>query len=439
MPDSPDIVTGDAAALRRDPLSHGLWVESAPGAPAAEPLAGQVDADVVVVGAGFTGLAAALRLAEKGASVVVLEAHDIGFGASGRNVGLVNAGLWLSPAEVVDRLGSDCGERLMKLLEEAPARVFGLIEKHDMPCEARRAGTLHCAHSPAGFEDLRRRAGQWTSRGAPVELLDRRAAADKLGTGYFHGALLDRRAGTIHPLGYVRGLARAAMKAGARIHTGATVGSLSRVQDRWQATTNAGSATSRSVVIATNAYTEAVAPIAECIVPFSFFQVATPPLPRDVRDTILPEGHGAWDTAKVLTSLRLDAKGRLIAGSIGMLDPGRRGVHARWIERKIRRMFPQLEAVSFEYGWHGTIATTGDHLPRMAEPYPGVVAAYGYNGRGIGPGTVFGSAMADYLLGGDPRELPLPLTPMTPAPFRGLRALGIELGVRTGHWMSDRV
>lgn len=429
----------DAAdTLSQDPLSHGLWARSAAAPPAAAPLSGDARTDVVVIGAGFSGLAAALRLAERGAAVTVLEARDIGYGASGRNVGLVNAGLWLSPREIVDRLGSDHGERLMDLLGDAPDRVFELIERHAMQCEAARRGTLHCAHSAAGFEELGRRAEDWQSRGAPVELLETHKAAGKIGSDFFHGALLDPRAGTIQPLGYSRGLARAAERAGARIHARSAVRALSSASGGWKAETDNGAVTADKVILATNAYTEAVASIADCVVPFSFFQLATPPLPEEVRRTILPDGHGAWDTARILTSLRMDAQGRLVAGSIGRLDRGRRGIHASWLRRKLGRVFPQIGETGFEHGWHGTIATTGDHLPRMAEPQPGMVAAYGYNGRGIGTGTVFGPVLADYALDGDARALPLPLTPMMPEPWRALRAAGIELGVKAYHFIADR-
>jgi len=428
----------DNDALTRNPVTHGLWAQSAASPPEAEPLAGEASADVLVIGAGFTGLAAALRLAERGASVAVLEAQDIGYGGSGRNVGLVNAGLWLSPREVVERLGNDYGERLMALLGGAPARVFELIEHHGMECESVQEGTLHCAHSPAGFDDLRRRAGDWRARGAPVELLEKQKAAGHIGSDYFHGALLDPRAGTVQPLGYSRGLAHAAGRSGARLYDRTAVRALTRLGGGWRARADNGTVTADKVIIATNAYTESMAPVADCLVPFSFFQLATPPLPPETRRSILPDGHGAWDTAKMLTSLRLDREGRLIAGSIGRLDRKHRGIHARWLRRKVRQVFPQIGEVTFEHGWHGIIGTTGDHLPRLSETQPGVVAAWGYNGRGIGTGTVFGPALADYALDGDADALPLPLSPMTPEPWRALRALGIELGVRAYHFISNR-
>ncbi len=326
----------------------------------------------------------------------------------------------------------------MTLLGDAPTRVFELIEKHEIQCEAGRNGTLHCAHSAPASRNCAcgRRIGPpaayrwicWIVRPPP-----RRSAAT-ISTE----RLLDRRTGTIQPLGYARGLAAAAIQTGARILTRTPVRSLARRDGRWRARSDRGTASSRSVILATNAYTEAVAPIARCVVPFSFFQLATPPLPKEMRETILPGGHGAWDTAKILTSLRLDGEGRLIVGSIGRLDPGRRGIHASWMRRKTRQMFPQLGSISFEHGWYGTIGTTGDHLPRISQPEEGVIAVYGYNGRGIGPGTVFGRVLADYVLSDGSGELPLPLTPMTPEPMRWLRALGIEAGVRAHHFVSSR-
>lgn len=192
------------------------------------------------------------------------------------------------------------------------------------------------------------------------------------------------------------------------------------------------------MILATNAYTESVAPIAGCVVPYTFFQLSTPPLAPEVRASILPEGQGAWDTGKILTSLRLDNEGRLVVGSFGRLDRRLRGVHAAWMRRKVRRMFPQIGPVSFEHGWQGIIAKTGDNLPRMSQPQPGMITAYGYNGRGIGTGTVFGAALADYALDGDADALPLPLKSMTPESMRSLHVLGIDLAVTAYHYISNR-
>ena len=168
--------------MRLDPSSHGLWEHTAPPPPPTSSLIDDLAADVVVIGAGYTGLSAALHLAEAKASIVALEAVEVGFGCSGRNVGLVNAGLWIMPDDVAAKLGAVYGARLLELLGEAPGSVFGLIEKHAISCEAARNGTLHCAVGARGVAELDERARQWTARDASVRLLDRAQTADRIGT-----------------------------------------------------------------------------------------------------------------------------------------------------------------------------------------------------------------------------------------------------------------
>lgn len=148
--------------------SHGLWELTAPAPPYTGPLVGDLQADVVVIGGGYTGLSAAIRLAEGGVRVILLEASEIGFGGSGRNVGLVNAGMWVMPDTLSDTLGSPFGERLIELLGGGPQEVFALIERYGIDCEVERAGTLHCAVGRRGLEEIQIRAEQWQKRGAPV-------------------------------------------------------------------------------------------------------------------------------------------------------------------------------------------------------------------------------------------------------------------------------
>ncbi len=237
-----------------DPLSHGLWERTAPPAPPTAPLAGDVKADVVVVGCGYTGLAAALRLAEAGARVVALELVEVGYGAAGRNVGFVNAGMWVMPAEIPKALGPDYGERAMTLLDDGPAAVWALIEEHAIDCDPVRNGTLKCAVGQAGLAELEERAAQLCARGAPVSVLSAAEAAARLGTTAYSGALFDRRAGTIQPLAYARGLARAAVEAGAVLHTQSAARAAERTNGAWRVATERGSATADWIIVATDAY-----------------------------------------------------------------------------------------------------------------------------------------------------------------------------------------
>ena len=399
-----------------------LWDETSEEIFQASPMAADVTTDLAIVGGGYTGLSTALHAAEKGLEACVLEARQIGYGGSGRNVGLVNAGLWLPPQDVRAKLGGERGARLVALLGDGPNCVMSLIERHQIRCELTRSGTIHAAHSQSGFKDLSRRAEEWTRLGAPVRLLSRQEAAEKIGSSAFYGGLLDARAGTINPMGYVRGLARAAHAAGARIHTGATVTKLVKQPEGWLLETGAGVVRAKSVVLATNAYSDDLWPgLKSSFVPIHYFQVATVPLGARVAH-ILPERQGIWDTGQIMFSLRRDAADRLIIGSMGAVIGGEKGLSERWAARKLRRLFPDLGPVEVEKSWHGQIAMTGDHLPRIHRLDEGLYTPIGYNGRGIAPGTVFGKAMADLIAGGSEADLPMPVTGVKPEATRSLKA-----------------
>lgn len=415
--------------------SHGLWERTAPPGPQTPALAGDVAAEVAVVGAGFTGLSAALHLAERGVDVVVLEAAEVGYGASGRNVGLVNAGMWVMPDALEAALGPVHGPRLLALLGDGPAAVFDLVARHGIPCEAEPVGTLHCAVGQSGLAEIEARAAQWSRLGAPVELLDATATAARTGTQAFAGALLDRRAGTIQPLAYVRGLARAAIAAGARVHGDSPVVATQRAGDAWRLVTARGSVRAARVIAATDAYTGAVWPeLRREQVALPYFNLATAPLSSNLRRSILPERQGAWDTRSVLSHFRLDAQGRLIVGSVGALRGTGTAVHRAWARRMVRRLFPQLGEAPFEAEWYGRIGMTADHLPRFHRLAEGVVSVSGYNGRGIAPGTVFGRELARLLTGEiDEAGMALPLTAPRRAPARLAREAFIEAGAQVAH------
>lgn len=426
--------------MRDDPRSHGLWEASAPPAPDTAPLRSDLTADVVVVGGGFTGLSAALHLAEGGASVAVLEGVEVGFGGSGRNVGLVNAGLWVMPDELPAALGNVHGRRLLDALGAAPGVVFDLVEKHGMDCEVERAGTLHCAVGPKGLADVTERARQWRERGAPVALLDAAETARRVGSEAYSGSLLDRRAGTVQPLAYVRGLARAAVAAGAGVFTESPVVSATEADGAWLVRTAAGSVRARWVIVATNAYTGAVWPeIRAEIVHLPYFNLATAALGDNVRRSILPERQGVWDTREILSSFRFDRRGRLVFGSVGALRGTGSAIHRGWARRALRRLFPQLDGVAFEHEWYGSIGMTADSLPRFHWLARNVVAFSGYNGRGIAPGTVFGRCLADLALGRITEDdLPLPVTEPVAARHRRFKEVYYEVGAQVAHAATAR-
>jgi glycine/D-amino acid oxidase-like deaminating enzyme len=422
--------------MQNDPLSHGLWELTAPPAPPTSPLKGEVRADVAIIGCGYTGLSTALHLAEAGTKVVALEAVEIGFGGAGRNVGLVNAGLWLAPDEIVTRLGADYGDRLLTLLGGGPSEVEVLVTKHGLDCEFVHNGTLHCATGQAGVAKIEERCAQWGARGAPVKLLNREETARRIGVDIYAGSLLDLRAGTIQPLAYARGLAKVALAAGAAIHTQSAVRSAERTGDVWRLRTDGGTVAADWIVVATDAYAEQgpwpQGKREQIRVPY--FNFATRPLSDALRAAILPGREGCWDTRLIMNSFRFDKAGRLLFGSIGALRFAGLEVHRAWAKRALKKTFPQIGEVAFEAQWYGIMGMTGDALPRFHRLAPNVVTFCGYNGRGIGTGTVFGRLMADHILGKlSEQDLPLPVTEPDAPALPALREAYYEAGAQIAH------
>ncbi len=418
---------------------QSLWRKTCREQVESDPLNGDLTADLAVIGGGYTGCSAALTAARAGASVCLLEAFDIGHGGSGRNVGLANAGLWLPPNDIRSHLGAQAGDRLIDLLAKAPAEVFDLIESERIDCEPVRGGTLHCAHSKSGLQDLKTRYEQLINTGAPVELLSADQTAQRTASTAFQGALFDPRAGTIQPLAYVRGLARAAQQAGARVVTHTPAVSLRHAKGVWEAETRSGTVRAKSVLQATNAYHLNLPDSDVAYVPVYYFQFATAPLSDNLRASILPGGAGCWDTGLIMTSFRMDHDGRFIIGAMGDLGHAGSRAHTDWTKRKLRALYPQLADQPLSEGWHGRIAMTSDHIPKITQIGPNALSVHGFSGRGIGPGTVFGRLMAESLLTDDPSLLPVPAVEKHTEHWTGLRRTYFETGAAVTHFLKARL
>ncbi len=416
-----------------------LWWASSEISVQAPILDQPLDVDLAIIGGGFTGEAAALEGARRGASVALFEGTVFGHGGSGRNVGLVNAGLWLPPEDIIAAMGAEAGGRLMRILADAPRRVWSLIEREGIDCEATQEGTLHLAHSPAGFADLIERHRQSSALGWPLRLLNADETRRRTGSSAFHGALFDPRAGTIQPLSYARGLARAAMSAGALLYERSRVASVRRRDQLWHLTVNGQAVRARNLLLATNAYFDGIdMGFRPEIVAVSYFQAATVPIPPALRAVILPGREGCWDTDLVMSSFRMDAAGRFIIGGIGNLEGPGRFIHMSWARRKLRQTFPELGDLPFEHDWRGRIAMTSDHIPKILRFGLSGLACFGYSGRGIGPGTTFGTLAAEALLSGDEAVLPVAAVDSHHERFALLREAYYETGAILTHAVKAR-
>ncbi len=392
-----------------------VYVRAAPPPPPTERLQDHRHVTVAVIGAGFTGLSTALHLAEAGIDVAVLEAKDIGWGASGRAFGQVVPYLKPGHEAILRHYGAERGQRIVDAVAAGPDLVFELIGRHGIECWAMRSGLIFAAHSPGGRRDLERRTQYWQQRGAPVEMLEGARCAEAIGSSLYPAASLDRRGGNINPFAYARGLAHAAAKAGATLHTQTPVRALARRDGRWAIDAGSAELTADNVVIATNAYTGDLWPgLRESIIPMRGHGFVTEPLSDNVRHTILPERQSLTDTRLLYSGVRMLPDGRLHGSAHGPSFGAEPRADWRRVDARIRRLFPQLGTVKWQQAWTGWVAMTTDHFPRLHELAPGLYAGLGYNGRGIAAATMMGRDLATLVRGARDDATVFPLTPLRP-------------------------
>ena len=381
------------------PLPDSLWAATTAAAPELAELKGDRSADVVVVGAGFMGLATALALADGGVDVTVIEAAEVGWGASGRNNGLLAAGLKRDPHEVRRLLGDEPAERLLRLSGAAPAEVARLVAMHRIDCDLRCSGWIQAAHSSRALPLIERRVRDWRALGADVAVVDHDTVSERLGTSFYAGAWYDSRGGSLNPLAFVRGLAHAATGRGIHIYRQTPAVSIYRHDGRWRVVTPEGALSCDNVVACTNAYNNLLPQLRGTVIPLRTAQIASAPLGQDLARTILPGGESASDTQRLLTSFRLTADKRLIMGGATATAGDENSRLFAWLCQAAKDRFPQLGDINWEYGWSGYLALTDDHLPQIVTVDDGFYAGIGCNGRGIAMATVTGQAIVHFICG----------------------------------------
>jgi len=407
-----------------------LWARTAPADPDLPALAGDVRADVAIVGGGFLGVSAALHLAEGGASVALLEAGEVGGGASGRNGGQVIPGIKKTRAELAAKFGADWADRIVALGDGAAGRVYDLVARHGIECDLERNGWIRAAHADAALRDVEATAAELLGRGQDVELLSRDEIAARSGTPVYVGGMHDKRAAGINPLAYVRGLAAAARRAGAQVFARSPATAVERAGGGWKVSTPGGAVAAGQVVLATGAYSDALWPgLARSFVGVQSAQVASQPLGDNLRKVVLPSRAVLSDTRKLANYYRLDREGRLVMGGRGPLGDAPEPATLVALERAARERFPMLGETTWEYAWAGRIDITLDSLPHLSVVAPGVTALLGFNGRGIALATTMGAVVANRLSGGRDPALDFPETRLAPVPFHSLRAPALRAAV----------
>jgi glycine/D-amino acid oxidase-like deaminating enzyme len=403
---------------------NSLWAAVTPAGPDLPELTGAQTADVVVIGAGFTGLSTALHLREAGVDVAIVEAMEPGWGASGRNNGQVIPTLSRpDPEDIVARHGT-AGERFVALLRDSASTLFELARRYDIAAEHEQTGWVQPVHSSGRIKIAERRVRQWSKFGAPVELLSHEQTKDMLGSDAWFGGFWNRSGGHINPLALSRGLARVVLQKGGRIYARSPATSFERRNDRWLVKTARGEIEGKALVLATNAYSgelaKTLAPdIAHEVMPILSWQMATQPLSDNVRKTIIPGRQAMSDTHGELYFARYDARNRLVTGG-AVLGFNKAERIKALVTKRLQRLWPQIGEVSFDYVWNGYVGMTTDFFPRMHRLGPDAYAWAGCNGRAVALSIALGDELAKAVRGVSERDLALPFTEPKPIPAHWL-------------------
>ena len=386
-----------------DTLEHpqSYYAATARPFPILPALKGDVIADVAVVGGGYTGLSAALNLAERGYRVALIEQARIGWGASGRNGGQINTGLRKGPVELIARYGKDRAKALFDLAEEGRTIIRERVAKHRIRCDL-KANSLFVAHKPGDEEWMReevaaleREFGYRKAIYVPRDELD-----EHIGSDAYYGGIADWGGGHLHPLNYALGLAQAAIDAGVRVfeHSGA-VAIAEAGNTAVVVTTNGGSIRASYAVIACDAYLGALEPrIASRVMPVANFLIATEPLSEAEANALIPNDACVCDTRFVVNYYRLSADRRMIWGGGEKYTPTPPPSIPEFVKPHMVRVFPQLADKRIDYGWSGMVGITMSRLPNLGR-LGNVFYAQGYSGQGVAITGIVGKLIAEALSG----------------------------------------
>jgi len=371
------------------------WWEAAEPAPQ-EPAPLPEEAEVAIIGGGYTGLSAALTLGRLGISATVIEAERIGFGASSRNGGMVSGGLKLAKTNLASRFGAERADRLVREAAGSFAFLEETVAREGIACHYRRTGRLVAAWTRAHYEAMAGRA-DWLAdvTGGAVTMLPPERMREELGSDHYRGGMVVEMAGALHPALYVQGLAAAARRAGATLIDGTRVAGVLREGDGFRLATSRGALKARALLAATNGYTGPATPwVRRRLIPVGSYMIATEELPEETMRRLFPNGRMVSDSKRVLNYFRPAPIGnRVLWGGRASFAPTSPEAAAPVLHRFMTEVFPGLREVRLTHSWTGNVAFTFDFLPHLGI-HEGMHYAVGCQGSGVAMQTWLGHRAA---------------------------------------------
>lgn len=393
------------------------WWEVAP--PARYDAALPDQADVVVIGGGYAGLNCALTLARAGTRVVVIDAAEIGWGASSRNGGMVSGGMKVSDPKIAARYGADIANRIREDGWSSFVHIEELIRREGIDCDYVRSGRFAGAYTPADYERMARQAPALReATGAVVEMVPRERQREEIGSDYYYGGMVIEGTGALHPAKYVRGLAARAAEAGATLCSHARADAIVREEGGFVVKTTRGSIHAREVMAATNGYTGPVTQwLRRRLIPVGSYIIATEALPAELTKKLSPKGRMISDSKHVLYYFRLSPDGaRVLFGGRASFRQTAPEAAAPVLHRFMTGVWPELAETKITHSWTGNVAFTFDMVPHMGV-HDGVHYALGCQGSGVAMASYLGHQVALKILGQTNRPVAFDGLPFPTRPF----------------------
>ncbi len=403
------------------------------------PLQGTHDCETLVIGGGVTGGSTAYHLAQLGRQVTLIEEEEIGWGGSGRSFGQIVAFGKHKESRLLNRYGGKRGTSIIEWLATGPDRVFDIIEKHGIECAARRTGLFFAAHYSGAEAGLKEKVDFWQAKGAEVVYMDAAETRERIGSGFYSGAMWDKRAGSINSHAFTNGLIHAAADLGAGLFTRTSAMGIRKVPGAWEVSTAKGLIRAESVAICTNAYSGNLWPkLKASIVPVRAYQLVSSPLDNAVRRYILPGGQSMTDTRRLFSGIRVLDDGRLhlSVGGPGFRPDGQADT-AGAVER-MRELFPDLPALTWEDSRTGWVAVNPGQAPKLHRLDDNAWAAIGYSGRGLAFGVLMGREIALRIADPNTDETTFPISPLRPLVGAKFGPLALSLALRHYEWLDRR-